>query len=158
MSQINQTPQEIKLHTKSNNLELCYESGERFELSVEFLRVHSPSAEVMGHTPEEAVLQTGKRNVRIKSIEPVGNYALKIDFDDGHDTGLYSWRYLYDLGSNQADYWEKYLAKLKAANASRDPQFINLKVVSSNTSSTSPVKPATNNTASSAVKSWEPNQ
>jgi DUF971 family protein len=112
-------PSEIRLHLKSRTLELVYPDGS-FELSAEFLRVHSPSAEVRGHGVGNGVLQTGKRHVAIEAVEPVGNYALKILFDDGHHSGLYTWEYLYDLAHHQADYWQRYLARLEAAGASRD--------------------------------------
>ena len=117
----NTPPTKIKLHTKSNTMELVY--GENhFELSYEFLRVHSPSAEVKGHG--KPVLQTGKKHVKIRDIEPVGNYALKRTFDDGHDTGLYSWDYLADLCQHQGEMWQQYLQQLEAAGASREPAMI----------------------------------
>ena len=109
------TPTEIKLRKKSRILEVSFEDGQTFELSFEFLRVHSPSAEVKGHGPGQEKLQVGKENVGITAIEPVGHYAVKLVFDDGHDTGLYSWTYLYDLGTNKAEYWQRYLDRLKAA-------------------------------------------
>ena len=112
-------PSDIRLHLKSRTLELFYEEGS-YELTAEFLRVHSPSAEVRGHGIGQEKLQTGKRLVGIKAIEPSGNYALKIVFDDGHDSGLYTWEYLHDLAHNQADYWQNYLAKLAAEGGSRD--------------------------------------
>ena len=112
-------PSDIRLHLKSRTLELFYEEGS-YELTAEFLRVHSPSAEVRGHGIGQEKLQTGKRLVGIKAIEPSGNYALKIVFDDGHDSGLYTWEYLYDLAHNQADYWHNYLAKLATEGGSRD--------------------------------------
>ena len=108
-------PTEIKLHQQSRLLEIQYEDGTAFKLPCEFLRVYSPSAEVRGHGPGQGVLQVGKHNVNIKEIEPVGHYAVKLVFDDGHDTGLYSWDYLYDLGSRQEELWEQYLAALKTA-------------------------------------------
>lgn len=112
-------PVDIKLHQQSRKLEISFDDGKRFELSCEYLRVHSPSAEVRGHTPEQAVLQTGKEQVNIRDIEAVGNYAVKLVFDDGHDTGLYTWDYLYELGARQAEYWRKYLAALTAAGIER---------------------------------------
>lgn len=115
------TPVEIQLHSRSRQLELTYADGERYSLSCEFLRVYSPSAEVLGHGPGQEVLQTGKMNVAITAIKPVGNYALQLVFDDGHDTGLYSWRYLYELCQNQEARWQEYLARLDKAGASRDP-------------------------------------
>ena len=114
-------PVSIELHSRSKLLELGYESGERYSLSCEFLRVYSPSAEVLGHGPGQEVLQTGKLNVAITAIKPVGNYALQLVFDDGHDTGLYSWTYLYELCKNQDARWQEYLTRLDKAGAHRDP-------------------------------------
>jgi DUF971 family protein len=114
-------PSAIQLHSRSRLLELTYEGGENYSLSCEFLRVYSPSAEVLGHGPGQEVLQTGKMNVAITAIKPVGNYALQLVFDDGHDTGLYSWRYLYELCRNQDARWQEYLTRLDKAGASRDP-------------------------------------
>lgn len=115
-------PTEIKLHQKSRLLEIAYDDGSRYSLPCEYLRVFSPSAEVRGHGPGQEVLQVGKRNVEIKEIEPVGNYAVKLVFSDGHDTGLYSWEYLHELGEKQESSWKSYLARLEAAGASRDPK------------------------------------
>lgn len=115
-------PTEIKLHQKSRLLEIAYDDGSRFTLPCEYLRVFSPSAEVRGHGPGQEVLQVGKRDVEIKEIEPVGNYAVKLVFSDGHDTGLYSWDYLHELGEKQESSWKSYLARLEAAGASRDPK------------------------------------
>lgn len=112
-------PVDIKLHQQSRKLEVRFDDDKCFELSCEFLRVHSPSAEVRGHSPEQAVLQTGKEHVNIKDIEAVGNYAVKLVFDDGHDTGLYTWDYLYELGTRYTEYWRKYLAALSAAGIAR---------------------------------------
>lgn len=114
-------PTEIKLHRKSATLELSYDDGQTFHLSAEYLRVHSPSAEVKGHGRGQEVLQTGKRRVGLKSIEAVGNYAVKLEFDDGHDSGIYSWEYLRDLSVNEKSLWNQYLQKLKSARQSRDP-------------------------------------
>ena len=114
-------PTGIKLHTRSRQLELEYAGGEKYSLSCEYLRVYSPSAEVLGHGPGQEVLQTGKMNVAITAVKPVGNYALQLVFDDGHDTGLYSWRYLYDLCQQQDARWQEYLTRLDKAGASRDP-------------------------------------
>jgi DUF971 family protein len=114
-------PISIQLHSRSKQLELEYEGGESYSLSCEYLRVYSPSAEVLGHGPGQEVLQIGKLNVAITEIKPVGNYALQLVFDDGHDTGLYSWRYLYDLCQNQEARWQEYLARMEAAGATRDP-------------------------------------
>jgi DUF971 family protein len=114
-------PIEIKLHQKSRLMELTFEDGKRFELSYEFLRVHSPSAEVRGHGPGQEVLQTGKRDVDILALEPVGTYAVQPRFSDGHATGIFSWDYLYELGENRESLWQKYLARLEQARARREP-------------------------------------
>ena len=113
-------PTDIKLHKKSSILELVFADGTSHELSAEFLRVHSPSAEVRGHGKGQEVLQTGKRQVKLLNIEPVGNYAIKLSFDDGHDSGIYSWSYLYELSHEQEALWRRYLKKLRTARASRD--------------------------------------
>ncbi|MBI4290204.1 MAG: DUF971 domain-containing protein [Betaproteobacteria bacterium] len=113
-------PTEIKLHQKSRLLEISYADGTRFELPHEFLRVHSPSAEVIGHGPGQEVLQTGKLHVHIGAIEPVGNYAIRPSFSDGHDSGLYTWDYLYELGENRDAMWQRYLEQLQQAGESRD--------------------------------------
>ena len=112
-------PTEIILHQQSRTLELAYEDGIRRHLSAEFLRVYSPSAEVRGHGAGQEVLQVGKQAVAIIALEPVGQYALKITFDDGHDTGLYTWDYLYDLGRDQEILWHNYLSRIEQAGASR---------------------------------------
>ncbi len=114
------TPTEIILHQKSKQLELAFDDGVRFQLAFEYLRVMSPSAEVKGHGPGQEVLQAGKRNVLLKEIEPVGSYAIKLVFDDGHDSGLYTWEYLHHLGANQDALWQDYLKQLQEAGASRD--------------------------------------
>jgi DUF971 family protein len=106
---------EIKLRTRSRVLEVAYEDGARHELPFEYLRVHSPSAEVKGHGPGQEVLVTGKQNVGIRAVEPVGQYAVKLVFDDGHDTGLYSWNYLRELGENYSQKWAAYQARVQAA-------------------------------------------
>src|SRR5262247_2211427 len=113
-------PTEIKLHQKSRVMEIAFADGRSFRLPYEYLRVYSPSAEVRGHGPGQEVLQAGKRNVEIRSLEPVGSYAVQPQFSDGHNTGIYSWEYLYELGENQEQLWTEYLAKLKAAGASRE--------------------------------------
>lgn len=113
-------PQEITVHTASRVLGLVFDDGKALRLPFELLRVYSPSAEVQGHGPDQAVLQTGKRDVTIVSLDPVGHYALQLVFSDGHDTGLYSWAYLYELGVNQDALWADYLARLKAAGVDRD--------------------------------------
>jgi len=114
-------PTEIKLHQRSRILEIAFDDGSRFELSYEFLRVHSPSAEVRGHGVGQEVLQLGKRDVDITRVEPVGNYAIRPVFSDGHDSGLYSWDYLYDLGERRDELWQTYLLRLAEAGGSRDP-------------------------------------
>ena len=114
-------PTEIKLHQKSHILEISFSDGSTFKLPCEFLRVYSPSAEVRGHGPGQEVLQVGKKFVEITHIEPVGSYAVQLTFSDGHDSGLYSWDYLYDLGKNYVSMWDRYLQNLEAAGASREP-------------------------------------
>jgi DUF971 family protein len=113
MSENKPYPVAINLHQKSRVLEVEYDAGEKFELSCEYLRVYSPSADVKGHGPGQEVLQVGKENVNIKEIEPVGNYAVRLVFDDEHTTGLYSWDYLYELGIEHDDNWMTYLDALK---------------------------------------------
>lgn len=124
MAGLNKTtpiPTRIVLHKKSRLLEVEFENGQTYRMPAELLRVYSPSAEVRGHGPGQEVLQTGKRNVEITALEPVGNYAVRPVFSDGHATGIYSWDILYDLGANQDDLWKAYLERLQAAGASRDP-------------------------------------
>jgi len=113
-------PTDIHLHQISRVLEIVFDDGARFELPCEFLRVHSPSAEVRGHGPGQEVLQTGKEHVNITAIEPVGHYAVKLTFSDGHDSGLYSWDYLYHLGAHRAELWQDYLQRLAASGISRE--------------------------------------
>lgn len=113
-------PVEIKLHQKSRYLAITFDTGECFELSCEYLRVYSPSAEVQGHTEAEAVLQVGKAQVNISHIEPVGNYAIILHFDDEHHSGIYAWEWLYHLGKNHDQLWQTYLAKLEAAGQKRE--------------------------------------
>jgi DUF971 family protein len=120
MNALTKIPQEIKLHQASKRLELTYADGASYSLPCEYLRVYSPSAEVRGHGPGQEVLQTGKREVAIVAIEPVGTYAVKLVFSDRHDTGLYSWDYLYELATRQDQNWASYLAELEKAGASRD--------------------------------------
>lgn len=112
-------PLEIKLRKKSKLLSIEYADNEIFELSFEFLRVHSPSAEVKGHGPAQAVLQLNKHNVMIKAIEPIGHYAIRLIFDDGHDSGLYTWKYLYELGRDHGVLWQAYLDQLLASGYNR---------------------------------------
>ena len=114
------TPTEIKLHQKSRLLELGFEDGQNFKLSFELLRVYSPSAEVRGHGVGQEKLQVGKKDVDITAVEPVGNYAVRLRFSDGHDTGLYSWDILYHLGANQEALWQDYLQRLADAGQSRE--------------------------------------
>ncbi|MEY3651179.1 MAG: hypothetical protein RLZZ351_544 [Pseudomonadota bacterium] len=114
-------PIDIKLHQKSRLLEITFDDQSNCMLSCEFLRVYSPSAEVRGHGIGQEVLQTGKENVNIVGIEPVGNYAVKLIFSDGHDTGLYSWDYLYDLAKNYEAMWLEYIGRLDAAGVKRQP-------------------------------------
>lgn len=106
-------PTSLKLRTQSRLLEVSFDNGDRFELPFEYLRVFSPSAEVRGHGPGQETLQLGKHEVGIDAVEPVGNYAVKLVFDDGHDTGLYSWTYLHELGREREQKWSGYLARLK---------------------------------------------
>jgi DUF971 family protein len=114
-------PTMIRLRTRSRVLEVAFDDGMRFELSFEYLRVYSPSAEVKGHGPGQGMLVTGKESVGIRAIEPVGQYAVKLVFDDGHDTGLYSWKYLYELGSERERKWADYQARVRSARSSAAP-------------------------------------
>lgn len=116
----NPTPTALTAHGASRVLEIGFSDGALFRIPFELLRVYSPSAEVQGHGPGQEVLQTGKRGVDLLSLEPVGNYAVKPTFSDGHDTGLYSWDYLYFLGKEQERLWSEYLARLQAAGVDRD--------------------------------------
>jgi DUF971 family protein len=115
------TPIEIILHQQSKHLEIAFDDGARYLLPFEFLRVHSPSAEVRGHGPGQETLQVGKAQVNVTGVEPVGSYALKIIFDDGHDSGLYTWEYLHELGKYKDAMWHDYLQKLAAAGETREP-------------------------------------
>lgn len=117
-------PSEVKLHRKSGILELRYADGNQFQLDAEYLRVFSPSAEVQGHSPDQRKLQVGKRDVKISSLDPQGHYAIRIVFSDAHDTGIYSWEYLFRLGSDHSSLWPEYLAELEAAGQSRNSQVI----------------------------------
>jgi len=125
----NRVPTDLKLHKKSASLELVYADGENHILSAEFLRVHSPSAEVRGHGKGQEVLQVGKRNVGFSNIETMGNYAIRLSFDDGHDSGIYSWDYLYELCIEHDAMWRRYLDKLRKAHASRDPLLPDTQVI-----------------------------
>jgi DUF971 family protein len=112
---------EIRLRTRSRLLEVAFDGGERFELPAEYLRVHSPSAEVQGHGIETGVLVTGKENVGISAVEPVGHYAVRLQFDDGHNTGLYTWKYLYELGREQQQRWAEYQRRLEKERPGKSP-------------------------------------
>jgi DUF971 family protein len=117
-------PTEIKLHKQSRVLEVAFNDGKRFNLPCEYLRVYSPSAEVRGHGPGQETLQVGKKDVEINGIEPVGQYAVVLIFSDGHDSGIYSWDYLYDLGMEQDLYWSNYLRRLEDAGQSRESKVL----------------------------------
>lgn len=114
------TPTDLTVHGQSRMLEIAFSDGARFKLPFELMRVYSPSAEVQGHGPGQEVLQTGKREVNLLELEPVGNYAVKPVFSDGHESGIFSWDYLYYLGAEQERLWQDYLSRLQAAGASRD--------------------------------------
>lgn len=123
MSEQTIKPTDIKLHQKSHMLEISFEDGKTFNLPCEYLRCFSPSAEVRGHGPGQETLQVGKEDVNITAIEPAGNYAVVLHFDDGHNTGIYSWQTLYELGMNQEANWADYLQKLKdAGHKHKDPK------------------------------------
>jgi DUF971 family protein len=113
------TPTEITLHQQSRILELSFDDGSHFNLPCEYLRVYSPSAEVQGHGPGQETLQVGKEGVGIEAIDPIGNYAVRLSFDDGHHTGLYSWEYLHHLGVNQERLWQAYLDDLAQTGVAR---------------------------------------
>ena len=113
-------PTALTLHQSSRVLEIAFADGRSFRLPYEFLRVHSPSAEVRGHGPGQETLQVGKRDVGITTVEPVGHYAIQPTFSDGHDSGIFSWEYLYDLGDRHDELWQRYLERLAQAGASRD--------------------------------------
>ena len=114
------TPQSITVHGASRVLEVAFSDGAAFRIPFELMRVYSPSAEVQGHGPGQETLQTGKREVTLVSLEPIGNYAVKPTFSDGHDTGIFSWDYLYQLGREEAALWADYTARLQAAGTDRD--------------------------------------
>ena len=113
-------PTEIKLHQKSRVLEIAFDDGKTFSLECELLRVYSPSAEVRGHGPGQEVMQIGKKDVEIMAVDPVGNYAVRLVFSDGHDTGLYSWDYLYGLGMDKERLWKEYVNRMTKEGASRE--------------------------------------
>ncbi len=118
------TPQDLTVHSQSKVLEVSFSDGARFRIPFELMRVYSPSAEVQGHGPGQEVLQTGKREVGLSSLEPIGNYAVQPSFSDGHTSGIFSWEYLYFLGSQQEKLWADYTARLLAAGANRDAPMI----------------------------------
>ncbi|PUE11753.1 hypothetical protein B9Z51_05640 [Limnohabitans sp. T6-5] len=120
LTQATPTPEFLTLHGKSQVLEIGFSDGKQFRIPFELMRVYSPSAEVQGHGPGQEALQTGKRHVAVTDIEPVGNYAVKPTFSDGHDTGLFTWEYLYFLGDQQAALWQQYEERLQAAGTDRD--------------------------------------
>ncbi|REG82350.1 DUF971 family protein [Marinomonas pollencensis] len=119
-------PTKIHYHKQSRELELAFADGQSFRLSAEYLRVHSPSAEVRGHGLQMPILQYGKKDVSIQNVEGAGNYALKISFNDGHDTGLYTWEYLYNLGKNHDELWKMYLDRLEKEGQTRETSVIQL--------------------------------
>ncbi len=114
------TPQAITVHEQSRVLEVAFDDGEQFRIPFELLRVYSPSAEVMGHGPGQEVLQTGKRDVTLVDLQPVGNYAIQPSFSDGHNSGIFTWAYLYELGRDQDKLWQRYLQRLQEAGRDRD--------------------------------------
>ena len=122
MNEKSPVPIGIELHRQSKTLDLKYPNNENYTLNCEYLRVYSPSAEVRGHGEGQETSQVGKINVTITNIQPVGNYAVQLTFSDGHDTGLYSWEYLYELCTHRQQYWDDYLKRLHDAGASRDPE------------------------------------
>ena len=119
MTMRNHHPKSVTYRSRTRELEIEYTDGTRARLDAEFLRVYSPSAEVRGHSESQRVLQTGKKHVTIDQLQPIGNYAVRIVFSDGHDTGIYSWNYLYSLYENRDRHWREYLNDLEKANASR---------------------------------------
>ncbi|GIZ50880.1 gamma-butyrobetaine hydroxylase-like domain-containing protein [Noviherbaspirillum aridicola] len=114
------SPTALTVHKQSRTLEIAFDSGERFSLPFEFLRVYSPSAEVRGHGQGQEVLQTGMRDVLLTDVQPMGNYAVQLTFSDGHNSGIYSWDYLYAIGQKQAQMWEDYLRQLEGAGYTRE--------------------------------------
>ena len=117
-------PQDLVVHSQSKVLEVSFSDGKNFRIPFELMRVYSPSAEVQGHGPGQEVLQTGKREVELAGLEPIGNYAVQPSFSDGHNTGIFSWDYLYFLGSQQEKLWADYNVRLQAAGVSRDAPMI----------------------------------
>ncbi len=122
-------PTDIRLHKRTAILEIKYADGGIYTLPAEFLRVYSPSAEVRGHGQGQEVLQIGKRHVKISRIEPIGNYAVRLHFDDDHNTGIYSWEYLRELSMNQSSLWEQYLQRMQAAGEKREPKQVGVQVI-----------------------------
>jgi DUF971 family protein len=120
LTQTTPTPTDIVVHQQSRLLEISFSDGNTFKLPLELMRVYSPSAEVQGHGPGQETLQTGKREVGLQSLEPVGNYAIKPVFTDGHESGIFSWDYLYFLGNQQDELWQRYFARLQEAGVDRD--------------------------------------
>ena len=118
------SPQELTVHSQSRVLEITFSDGAHFRIPFELMRVYSPSADVQGHGPGQETLQTGKRDVTLEALEPVGNYAVQPRFSDGHESGIYSWDYLYFLGDQQDRLWQDYAVRLKAANADRDAPMV----------------------------------
>ena len=118
------TPQSITVHEQSRALEMAFSDGTHFRIPFELMRVYSPSAEVMGHGPGQEVLQTGKRDVTLVGLAPVGNYAVQPSFSDGHDSGIYTWAYLYELGRDQDALWQRYLQRLQEAGVERDAPMV----------------------------------
>ncbi|MGV6807206.1 MAG: gamma-butyrobetaine hydroxylase-like domain-containing protein [bacterium] len=130
-------PAQVKLRKSDGSLSLTYPDGSDYNLSAEYLRVHSPSAEVRGHGPGQETLQFGKRQVRIIGIEPAGHYAIKLRFDDGHDSGIYTWDYLRELSIQRDNYWSDYLQKLLDAGKHRDADIQSVKIMNSSPGKTS---------------------
>jgi DUF971 family protein len=120
LNQVTPVPSSLTVHGQSRVLEVSFSDGAQFRLPFELLRIYSPSADVQGHGPGQEVLQTGKRDVELTSLEPVGNYAVQPTFSDGHDTGIYSWDYLYFLGAQQEQLWADYERRLREAGVDRD--------------------------------------
>jgi DUF971 family protein len=117
----NPWPTELRLHKDRKALTVAFDNGESFELAAEYLRMRSPSAEVQGHSPSERRTVSGKQNVQILELLPIGNYAVRLVFDDTHSTGIFSWDYLFELGRNREKYWSEYLGELKEKRLSREP-------------------------------------
>ena len=118
------TPVALTVHSQSRLLEVAFSDGAQFRIPFELMRIYSPSAEVQGHGPGQEVLQTGKREVNVVELEPIGNYAVKPVFSDGHESGLFTWDYLYHLGADQSQLWDDYERRLKAAGALRDAPMV----------------------------------